>query len=47
MEKAFMTSPIGDLTIDSDGLRTAIDEIRRLQNEIKELKSRIPEENQK
>lgn len=30
---AFMTSPIGDLPVNTDGLRTAIDEIRRL-NEI-------------
>ena len=33
-----MTSPIGDLPINSDGLRKAIDEIRRLQNEIAKLK---------
>lgn len=37
-ETAFMTSPIGDLPIKSEGLRKAIDEIRRLQNEIDELK---------
>lgn len=37
-ETAFMTSPIGDLPINSDGLRKAIDEIRRLQNEIAKLK---------
>lgn len=30
---AFLTSPIGDLPITSDGLRKAIDEIIRLQNE--------------
>ena len=37
-ETAVMTSPIGDLPINSDGLRKAIDEIRRLQNEIAKLK---------
>lgn len=31
MNTPFMTSPIGDLTIDSEGLRTAIDEIARLR----------------
>ena len=31
MNTPFMTSPIGDLTIDSNGLRTAIDEIARLR----------------
>ena len=31
MSTPFMTSPIGDLTIDSEGLRTAIDEIARLR----------------
>lgn len=36
MNQAFMTSTIGDLTIDSNGLRTAIDEIKRLQNIIKQ-----------
>ena len=30
----FMTSPIGDLTLDSDGLRKAIDEIARCHREI-------------
>lgn len=45
MEKAFMTSPIGDLTIDSDGLRKAIDEIIRLRAIIKDLESKIPENN--
>ena len=37
-ETAFMTSPIGDLPINSNGLRKAIDEICRLQNEIAKLK---------
>lgn len=32
MNEAFMTSPIGDLPINSNGLRSAIDEIRRLEN---------------
>lgn len=41
MSTAFMTSPIGDLTIDSDGLRTAIDEIARLRKIIEnEMKNR-------
>ena len=30
-ETAFMTSPIGDLPINSDGLRKAIDEIAKLK----------------
>ena len=33
---AFMTSPIGDLSIDSDGLRKAIDEIARLRGLMQE-----------
>ena len=35
--EAFMTSPIGDLPINSDGLRKAVDEITRLNNEIAKL----------
>lgn len=31
MSTPFMTSPIGDLTVDTNGLRTAIDEIARLR----------------
>lgn len=31
---AFMTSPIGDLTIDSKGLRMAIDKIAQLQHDL-------------
>lgn len=30
----FMTSPIGNLTLDSDGLRRAVDEIARCHREI-------------
>lgn len=36
--EAFMTSPIGDLPINSDGLRVAVDEIARLNKEIVKLK---------
>lgn len=38
MSEAFMTSPIGDLPINSEGLRTAIDEITRLKRVIAEMK---------
>jgi len=41
MSTPFMTSPIGDLTIDSEGLRTAIDEIARLR---KIIEDRIAED---
>lgn len=37
---AFMTSPIGDLSIDSDGLRKAIDEIVRLRNIINNMENK-------
>ena len=40
MSTAFMTSPIGDLTIDSTGLRTAIDEIARLRSIIAEMEEK-------
>lgn len=36
--EAFMTSPIGDLPVNSDGLRKAVDEIARCHAEIKRLK---------
>ena len=36
MNTAFMTSPIGDLTIDSTGLRKAVDEITRLRKIIED-----------
>lgn len=39
----FMTSPIGDLTLDSDGLRKAIDEISRCHAEIALRDKRIKE----
>lgn len=39
----FMTSPIGDLTLDSDGLRKAIDEIARCHTEIKKRDEYIKE----
>ena len=39
----FMTSPIGDLTLDSDGLRKAIDEIARCHAEIALRDKRIEE----
>lgn len=39
----FMTSPIGDLTLDSDGLRKAIDEIARCHAEIALRDKRIKE----
>ncbi|MDE7294441.1 MAG: hypothetical protein K2N72_08460 [Oscillospiraceae bacterium] len=38
-----MTSPIGDLTLDSDGLRKAIDEIARCHAEIALRDKRIKE----
>ncbi len=39
----FMTSPIGNLTLDSDGLHKAIDEITRCHREIALLDKRIEE----
>lgn len=33
----FMTSPIGDLPLNSDGLRRAVDEIARLKKENENL----------
>ena len=36
-ESAFMTSPIGDLPINSEGLRTAIDEIAKLRRIVGEM----------
>ena len=38
--EAYMTSPIGDLPINSDGLRKAIDEIVRLKQELNKLKKK-------
>lgn len=37
MKEAFMTSPIGDLPINSEGLRTAIDEIAKLRRIVSEM----------
>jgi len=38
---AVMTSPIGDLTIDADGLRKAIDEISMLREKLKYVENTI------
>lgn len=40
--QSFMTSPIGDLPIDSDGMRKAVDEIARLQKIIKDTATSKP-----
>ena len=37
MKDAFMTSPIGDLPINSEGLRTAIDEITKLRRIVSDM----------
>ena len=36
-----MTSPIGDLSVDTTGLRRAVDEISRLQKKIKDIESAV------
>lgn len=38
--EAYMTSPIGDLPINSDGLRKAVDEIDRMQSALSESQRR-------
>lgn len=37
MKDVFMTSPIGDLSINSEGLRIAIDEIARLRRIVSDM----------
>lgn len=41
MKEMFMTSTIGDLPVNTDGMRKAIDEIARLQNEVARLQGII------
>ena len=40
--EAFMTSPIGDLPVNSDGMRKAVDEISRLMEENGKLSKLVP-----
>jgi len=40
-EPAYMTSTIGDLTIDSEGTRKAVDSLKRAENEVKRLRKAL------
>lgn len=42
MKEMFMTSPIGDLPVNPDGMRKAIDEIARLQSIVKDAATSKP-----
>lgn len=46
MNEMFMTSPIGDLPVNPDGMRKAIDEIARLQEIIRDAANSKPIEMQ-